>query len=403
VKWLAETVRIALMSLKANKLRTGLTVLGVIIGIGTMIGMLSLINGINESVVSEFRRLGSDVIYITRDEPGLHVGRGRRDRKRISLDEVEALRRGCDSVRRVSIVAERRDRVTFRGERSGMVTVRGVEADYADIAKMDVAAGRFFGALEGRKSRICVLGSGIVKGLFGKVDPLGKDVEIKGRRFRVLGVLEETGTVFGSSTDDTVVIPYHWCRALFGEEAGDYVMMLPVGTRDVNEAIEDVRLSLRSIRRLTPGKEDDFAVSTQESLMGMYKQLTGSIYWVMRIVASVALIVSGIGIMNIMFVVVMERTREIGLRKAVGAPRIAIAGQFLIEAIVLTLLGGIAGIALGFLISFVVAAGTPLPASVPIWAVPLALGICCAVGVFFGFYPALRASGLDPVKALHYE
>jgi putative ABC transport system permease protein len=403
MRWLTETVRIALMSLRANKLRTVLTVIGVIIGIGTIIGMLSLINGINESVMEEFRRLGPDVMYITREEPGLQVGPSRRDTKEILLSEVEELGRRCESVDEISLIADRRANVGYRGRRSGMMTIRGVLTEYGEIGKIVIEQGRFFNPAEGRRSRVCVLGSGVVKTLFGKVSPLDKQVDIEGRSFRVIGTLEETGTVFGESSDDMVMVSYTWCRRLFGESRDDYVMALPAAGTGVDDAVDDIRITLRGIRRLTPGQEDDFAVSTQESLLDTYKQLTGTIYWVMRIVASIALLVSGVGIMNIMFVVVMERTREIGLRKAVGAPRVAIAGQFLVEAVVLTLLGGMIGIALGFLISIAVSALTPLPASVPLWAVPVSLGICCAVGIFFGFYPAMRASGLDPVRALHYE
>lgn len=403
MRWLGETIRVALFSLRANKLRTILTVLGVIIGIGTIIGMLSLINGINEAVMNEFRRLGPNVIYVTREEPGLRVGHERTDRKEVSLREVEEVRRRCHSIGRISIVAERRGKVGYRGRRSGMVTVMGVLGDYADIGKVTVDEGRFFSLAEGRRARICVLGSGVVKTLFGKVSPIDKEVEIEGRTFRVLGTLEETGTVFGASGDDVVMLPYTWCRILFGENRDDYIMALPSAGTDVEDAIEDLRLTLRSIRRIMPGRQQDFSLSTQESLLKTYKRLTGTIYWVMRVVASIALLVSGIGIMNIMFVVVMERTREIGLRKAVGAPRLAIAGQFLVEAVILTLLGGGVGIGLGFLICVGVASFTPLPASVPIWAVPISLAICCAVGIFFGLYPAIRASGLDPVRALRYE
>lgn len=397
-------VRIALKSLATNKLRTTLTVLGVIIGIGTIIGMLSLINGINQSVAEEFERLGPDVIYVTRDEPGIHIGIDQnRDRKQIELDEVEELKRRCGSLESISMVAERRAKVGHKGARTGMITVRGVLADYADVAKIPLADGRFFTGAEDRKSRPCILGGNIVGTVFGRVSPIGKDVDIEGRRFVVVGVLEKTGMVFGSSYDDVVLVPYRAARAVFGESPADYVMAAPRAGFQVDDVIEEVRVTLRAIRKIGPGKEDSFAISTQESLLETYNKLTGTIYWVMRIVASIALLVSGIGIMNIMLVVVMERTREIGLRKALGATRAAIMGQFLVESIVLTLIGGVAGIALGFLIRLGVALGTPLPASVPAWAVPMALGICCAVGVFFGMYPAFRASGLNPVEALRYE
>jgi putative ABC transport system permease protein len=402
--WFGVIVAIALKSLAANKLRTTLTVLGVIIGIGTIIGMLSLINGINQSVMEEFKRLGPNVIYVTRDQPGIHVGlRTDRERPKIELDEVEALARRSGTLERISLVAERRGRAVYKGARTGIITVRGVLADYADVAKVPVGRGRFFTAAEARKSRVCILGSNVVRSIFGRVDPMGKQVEIEGRRFTVVGVLEETGMVFGSSYDDAALIPYRAARALYGESPDDYIMAVPRSGVAVEEAIEETRMVFRLIRKIPPAKEDSFAISTQESLLEVYNKLTGTIYWVMRIVASIALLVSGIGIMNIMLVVVMERTREIGLRKALGATRAAILGQFLVEAVVLTLIGGLAGIGLGFLIRLGVDLATPLPASVPPWAVPLALGICCAVGIFFGLYPAFRASGLDPVEALRYE
>jgi putative ABC transport system permease protein len=404
VSWFGGIVRMALTSLAANKLRTVLTVLGVIIGIGTIIGMLSLINGINRSVTQEFERLGPDVIYVTRDQPGIHIGSGEdREKRQIELDEVEELARRSGSLESVSLVADRRARVEFRGTRTGMISVRGVQADYADVAKVPLADGRFFTGSEDRRSHVCILGSNVAEAAFGKVPPIGREVYIEGRRFIVVGVLEKTGMLFGSSYDDVAIVPYRAVRAIFGEAPGDYVMAAPRSGVALDDALEEVRVTLRAIRKIGPGKEDSFAVSTQESLLETYNKLTGTIYWVMRVVASIALLVSGIGIMNIMLVAVMERTREIGLRKALGATRVAILGQFLVESIVLTLIGGVAGIALGFLIRLGVDVGTPLPASVPAWAVPLALGICCAVGVFFGMYPAVRASGLDPVEALRYE
>jgi len=402
VTWVLEALRIALLSLLANRLRTLLTVLGVIIGIATIIGMLALINGINRSVLAEFERLGPNVIYITRDEPGLHVGDTGRPRKHLTYSEVAELRRRCTSVDRISIVSRVRSPVSYRGN-NDIATILGVEADYDEIASLNLSDGRFFTKLEEDKSRVCVLGAAVAANLFGKVSPVGKMIDIEGRRFRVIGVLEESGLVLGSRYDEALFIPYYWCRAMFGEQIQDYVMLLPVKSIDPEDAVEHIRLTLRAIRRIPLDGEDSFAISTHETMLEAYNELTGSIYWVMRIVASVALLVSGIGIMNIMLVGVMERTREIGLRKAVGANRAAIALQFLIEAVVLTLVGGILGIGVGYLIRIVVGSLTPLPASVPVWAVPFAIGICCSIGIFFGLYPALRASGLDPVKALRYE
>jgi putative ABC transport system permease protein len=403
VSWFAETFRIALASLRANKLRTLLTVIGVVIGIGTIIGMLSLINGINRSFMTEFERLGPNVLYVTSEEPGIHVGINRRERKPITLEEVEALRRRCSSLRWVSIVGEARGRAEYRDRKTGMLTIRGVQSDYADISKLDIAQGRFFDRMEGEKTRVCILGGKTAETLFGKMSAVDREVNVQGRTFRVLGRLEESGTLLGQSLDDSVIIPYQWFRVFFGKTMQEYAMASPAAGVELEDAVDDLRLGMRLTRKIPLGKDNDFAVSTQETLVDTYKKLTASVYWGMRIVASIALLVSGVGIMNIMLVVVMERTAEVGLRKAVGAPRSAIMGQFLIESVMMTVTGGLIGLGLGYLIRGVVAVATPLPASVPIWAVPLSLVICCAVGVFFGLYPALRASGLDPVRALRYE
>jgi putative ABC transport system permease protein len=403
VNWFWATTSIALASLMANKLRTMLTVIGVVIGIGTIIGMLSLINGINSSFMTEFERLGPNVLYVTSEEPGIHVGMSRRERVPVTQDEVEALRRRCYSVERISIVCEGRGKVGFRGQKTGMVTVEGVEADYVEISKLDLAEGRFFDQMEGEKTRVCVLGNGVIEALFGSVPAVGRQVEIQGLTFKVIGTLGSSGTILGHSLDDTAIIPYRWFRVLFGRTNQEYAMASPVADVNLEDAVDDLRMTMRLVRKIPLGEENDFAVSTQETLVDTYKKLTGSVYWGMRIVASIALLVSGVGIMNIMLVVVMERTREVGLRKAVGAPRGAIMGQFLVESVMMTLTGGLIGLGLGYLIRFVVSIATPLPASVPVWAIPLSIMICCAVGVFFGLYPAVRASGLDPVRALRYE
>ena len=316
MNWFGGIVSIALKSLWANKLRTALTTIGVIIGIGTIIGMLSLINGINQSVMLEFKKLGPNVVYITRDEPGIHVRMGgKRERKEITFEETGNLRRRCASIERLSIVSDQRGQVAFKGRRSGTVTIRGVSTDYADVGKVAVDQGRFFSDAEDRKSMVCVLGAGVVEGIFGKTSPLGKEVEIEGRRFTVVGTLEATGVVFGMSSDNVALIPYRAARVIFGDSRldmshEDMVMALPRPGVTVEQAIDDLRVTLRVIRKIRPGDEDTFALSNQQSLLDTYNKLTGSIYWVMRIVASIALLVSGIGIMNIMLVVVMERTGD---------------------------------------------------------------------------------------------
>jgi putative ABC transport system permease protein len=248
VSWFWETILIALGSLWANKLRTVLTVLGVVIGIGTIIGMLSLINGINRSVMSEFERLGPNVLYLTNEEPGIHVGRSRRDNPPVTVDEVESLRRTWRSLGKISIVGEARGRVGFRGRKTGMLTVSGVEASYADIYKLDIAEGRFFEQMEGEKSQVCILGSGVVNTLFGSMSAVGREVDINGRNFRVLGALEESGTVLGQSLDDTVIIPYRWFRKVFGKTGQEYAMASPAAGVDLEDAVGDLSMSMRIVR-----------------------------------------------------------------------------------------------------------------------------------------------------------
>ena len=253
MRFLLETTIIALKSLRANKLRSVLTILGVVIGIGTIIGMLSFINGINESVMEELKRLGPNVFYITRERPGIRVGHDRDRPPEIKLEEVESIRRRVDSLSGITIVAEDRSRVFFRTRRTGMMTIRGVQSDYADVSKLDIADGRFFQRMEGRKARVCVLGSGVVDALFGKLNPIGREVEIKGRKFKVIATLEESGQVFGSTYDEVVILPHEWFNVLFGSGREEYAMALPVEGADVMDTIEEVRLALRATRKIPLG------------------------------------------------------------------------------------------------------------------------------------------------------
>ncbi len=404
-----ESLRIALRALAANKLRATLTMLGIIIGVGAVIALLSLGQGVQATVEEQIQGIGANLLIVFSGTFG-----GERQRiQPLTYRDAQALADPlvAPSVAAVAPVIQRSATVVF-GQRDGNATIVGVTAEYAFVRNANVVDGRF---IEDRddttRSRVCVLGQQVVQTLFPETDPLGQAIKISGVPFRVIGVMESRGGGgFGPPEDNNVYVPLSTAAArLFGTRtaSGDFpvsfINIAAVDQDGIDPAIEEVTLILRQQHRLTY-QDNDFTVVTQEQIIEVAGSLIAILTIFLGAIAGISLLVGGIGIMNIMLVSVTERTREIGIRKAVGAKRRDILWQFLIEAIVLSLLGGLVGIALGISGASLVTRIEPqIQAVLTPDIVVMATGFSAAVGLFFGIYPAMRAAALNPIEALRYE
>jgi len=416
---LPSILGMALGSLRANRLRSLLTTLGVVIGVAAVVTMSSLIEGLNRVVVGSITSFGSHVIYVRKlsldqlFDP--HMPDSVRQRHAFTRDDREAVMRLCPDVKEVTLL-NFVDAVTVRfGRRATRnVQVLGVEPAVQEVNRYDPWLGRFFTPEEVRRSaQVVVLGKSIREALFSGGDPIGKTVHINRIPFRVVGELEPKGSNLFGNFDELLSVPYTSLEKFFppGPDApffipkkGEYYMnCVAVSPDRTPAAVDQIREVLRQRRHVAARGRDDFAVFTEEAFTDLYGKLTGAVYLVMLVISSVALFVGGIGIMNIMLVAVTERTREIGLRKAVGAPRATILLQFLIEASVLSGAGGVIGLGLGASAAQAVRAASGLPAFTPLWVVPVAFGVAVGVGLTSGLYPAFRASRLNPVEALRWE
>jgi putative ABC transport system permease protein len=403
---LGEAFHVAIGTLRAHKLRAILTALGVIIGVSTVIGLLALVTGIRDSVARQFSSLGAQMISINRYDWGAHDGsEDYAKRKPLTLLEYEAVK-AVPSVEIVSPTVYTRQEMVFRNVHLGAVTICGTDDVYPAIENWTVAEGRFLSFDDVRAARnVVVLGADVVKNLFPGGDGIDQEVRISGHRYRIIGTLEKKGSIFGESQDAIVNVPYttfskHWG---IGNRRDVNISALAGNGHTMQEAMDDIRVALRRVRRVAENAPDDFAINTSDQLINQFNQITQSFFMVIIMVGGMSLLVGGIGIMNIMLVSVTERTREIGIRKAIGARRGDIIRQFLIEAVILCLLGGAVGILVGFGIAKLVDAVTPLAARVSIASIILGFGVSTAVGLTFGMWPAVRAARLDPVEALRYE
>jgi putative ABC transport system permease protein len=402
-----ESVSLALEAIWANKLRSLLTVLGNIVAVTSIITVVSLIQGMNgyvtNAIVSD---LGADSFNVERtgiirsDEEADRV----RNNPLITLDDAEAIRRFSPIVEAVMAQATRTVEVSYHDTSLDSVRVQGVTREYSQFSMFDAERGRLLSPIEIDRSRpVVLLGWGTADRLFGEADPIDKTVKIAGVHFRVVGVSEEKGSTFGQSQDEFAVIPLGAYQKLFGARQSLGLMVKPTDPSVIEPAIDDATVALRIQRRLKPGEENNFGIFSSDTILGIYRQATAGIYAVLVGVVALSLVVGGIVIMNIMMMVVTERTREIGLRKALGARREHIIWQILTESITLSTFGGIVGTALGFLLALSIARLTPVPAAIQFWSVGLGVSITALVGLFFGLYPALRAAALDPIEALRRE
>ncbi len=402
-----ESVRLALSSIWANKLRSLLTLLGNIVAVSSIITVVSLIQGMNATVSDAvLSDLGADAFTI--DRMGMIRNEDEADRARnnprITIEEADAIERFSPYIQSVMSQAQSGAPVAYGTNEIESVRIQGVAGDYADFSTFNAERGRMISPTEIDRSRpVVILGWDVADQLFGEADPVDKVIRIRGVHFRVIGVSEKKGAIFGNSLDQFAVIPLGAFRKLFGARQSLQVLVKPRDPAFVAVAKDDARVALRVARRLEPAEPDNFGIVSSDSVLDIYSQATAGIFAVLVGVVALSLVVGGIVIMNIMLMVVSERTREIGLRKALGAKRRDIMSQVLTESITLSLTGGIVGVAIGAMAASAIAMATPLPATVQPWSVAIGVIITGIVGLFFGWYPARRASMLDPIEALRRE
>ena len=402
-----ESARIALQAIWANKLRSFMTVLGNIVAVTSIVTVVTLIQGMNAMVSTAIvSDVGADSFTIQRLPPIRSEEDEERTRNNplLTMEEAGAIRRFSPRIGAVMAQAQRNATASYRTNEFENVQVQGVTSDYGQFSTFNVERGRLMSPVEVERSRpVALLGWDVADELFGQGDPLDKTIRVAGIPFRVVGVSKKRGSFFGNSQDAFVVIPIQSYQKLFGARQSLQLVVKPRSPAEIDAAKDDATVALRVARRLDPGAPDNFGMFTSDTFLGLYRQATAGIFAVLVGVVALSLVVGGIVIMNIMLMVVSERTREIGLRKALGARRADIMSQVLTESVTLSIFGGIVGLSLGSLAALLISAVTPLPARLEPWSVVLGIGITAGVGLFFGLYPASRAAGLDPIEALRRE
>jgi putative ABC transport system permease protein len=406
-----ESALMALDTLRANKLRSSLTILGVSVGVVTVIFMVSIIQGLNKAFADQIESLGSNTIFVSKFAPsfGRPPGPDEIHRKDLTMDDAEALRKEASSIVGVSPIHRMiAATIRYQDKQTDTPILLGVTPYYEFVHSQYVASGRFVSDIDMQdRSNVVIVGVDVKQALFPYEDPVDKEVRINGNPYRVIGVMEPLGNFFGQSRDNSIFIPISTFDKYYPDrpfpEVVFFVIVRPRSRAFVKPAIDEITDILRRRRRVPTGAPNDFGISSQDSLLDVYNQLTGATALVLTSISFVALMIGGIGVMNIMLVSVTERTKEIGVRKAVGATRLDILSQFLIEAVVLTAIGGIAGLIVGEVASLLMNKYSPLPAYVPLWAIGVGVGISAAVGIVFGLWPAWKAARLNPIDALRWE
>jgi putative ABC transport system permease protein len=405
----AESALIALDAIWSAKLRSFMTVLGNIVAVTSIIAVVSLIQGLNASVKQAIlNQAGADSFNIQQfpitrsDEEFDKV----RSNPRVTLDDMRAIRRyGSDNIGAVMADSQGRGRITYRDKSIDNVQVRGVSPEYVNFSSFDAERGRLMSPTEVESARpVAVIGWQTADRLFGlDVDAIEKVIQIEGVHFRVVGVSAKRGALLGNSQDEFAVIPLSQFWMIFGSRRSLALSVKPRDLAQIQPAMDEATNALRSARRLRPKQPENFGLFTSDTILDIYHSATNGIFAVLVGVVALSLVVGGIVIMNIMLMAVTERTREIGLRKALGARRADIMAQMLTESVVLSMFGGVIGTLLGTAIAMVISQFTPVPASIEPWSVALGIGITALVGLFFGLYPASRAARLDPIEALRKE
>ncbi len=407
-----EGILMALDSIRANKLRAFLTILGVLIGVWSVIAMTSLVQGLDNAVQQSINDLGSNILFVTTHAPNTDyedMSDEERNRKDMTTDEAIAIRENCSAVSGVSPEnfyhrTAGGNVIKYKGNKANRPAIVGVWPDYQKVHNTRLEAGRFISLTdEETRAQVCIIGADVKEALFPGEYPIDKEIRINNYRFVVIGVTEKRETLFDDNGNNLVLIPLATKQKMV---PWDKALMLTVSARSpelIKTAEEQIIVVLRQVRKVPYEKENDFAIFGQENIREMVGNITQYIYLAMIVISSVGLMVGGVGVMNIMLVSVTERTREIGVRKAIGARKSNILWQFLIEAMTLSGTGGVLGIIFGAGTSFLIGMVSPLPFSISAFFIILGFAVAVSVGLAAGMYPAYRAARVDPIESLRYE
>jgi len=402
-----EGFRLAWQTVKSNKLRTFLTTLGIVIGVMSVIGMMSIIDALEQHMINALSGVGGNIFWIQK-YPAVRMGRLPKEirmRKDLKFEHVKAIRERATEIEAVSSeIATYGKQIKYKDKATNPnVLLYGGDRYWADVNGRFISEGRFFTKEEiHRKDYVALLGADVTEKLFPFIYPIGKYIKIDGIRYKVIGLIEAQGKLLGDSRDNLVVIPFNTFTKCYGEMRSINIAVKTHPNR-MAQAMDEVTGILRIARKVPPGSPNDFEVITQDSIMNTLKNLTGFVFIAAVVICGISLLVGGIGIMNIMLVAVTERTREIGIRKAVGAKKRHILNQFLTESIGICLFGGLIGVLFGVLIGVIIAGALKLPPTIPFWSVILGVGFSVVIGLVFGVYPAMKAARLDPIEALRWE
>lgn len=404
-----EALKLAIAAILGHKLRSFLTLLGVIFGVATVIVVVSLIEGFNAYVDEKIADIGTNAFAVQKysldDFASIEaLNAARRRNKDITLDDVAALRSRSGAIREVGAKADGMGDVKYGSTNLFRVHIRATTANIADIERIEAQAGRYFNDSENEsRKNVCFIGADVADKLFPTSDPMGQTIRVDGRAYQVIGVGKALGSVFGQPRDMYVAVPLASFLATYGSRRSLTVSVTSAGPENYQDAIDDATVVIRTRRKLGPNEKDNFGIITPKAINELRDKIFGTIQVAAVGVTSISLVVGGIVIMNIMLVSVSERTKEIGLRKSIGARRSDIVKQFLAESTMLSLCGGAIGISIAYLLAKLVAVLTPVPTALPLVAVTFALLVSATVGLISGVYPAWRAASLDPIEALRSE
>jgi putative ABC transport system permease protein len=404
-----EAIGLALAAIKAHKLRSFLTLLGIIFGVAVVIVVVSMVEGFNNYFESKISDLGSNAFVV--DKMGIVTSMQEwmdksRKNKDIKMDDLKAIKERTNPAIIKDAAAQTRRRGTVKYDSKALqdVLIQGATANLLDIDSTKLEQGRFFTQTEeDHADAVCFVGHEIVKQYFLSIDPIGREIKVEGRPFRIIGVAQEKGSVFGNPQDNFLIMPISTYQNIFGSRGTIALRVAATGMETLEQAQDEVRVILRAKRHLKYEDPDNFGIVSSDALNGIRDRIFGTISIVAVGVTSIALVVGGIVIMNMMLVSVTERTREIGVRKSLGAKRSDILKQFLAESTTLSLVGGAVGVALAYGVSKIVTYALSFPTTLPLFWTFMALTVSASIGLFFGIYPAMKAAKLDPIEALRAD